>query len=139
TWSATGAGAYSLSENGLYTLEGWRRFVAALTPTGIFTVSRWYAANDLDETGRMLSLAARTLMDFGVSDPARHLALVANSNLATLILSRQPLNAADLATLHRVADAMNFHVVLAPDRLPASPLLRRIANSRSEEHTSELQ
>ena len=31
TWAATGAGAYSLSENGLYTLEGWRRFVAGLS------------------------------------------------------------------------------------------------------------
>src|SRR5262249_21882894 len=72
TWAATGAGAYSLSENGLYTLEGWRRFLAALRPTGVFTVSRWYAAGDIDETGRLLSLAARTLMDFGVTDPSHH-------------------------------------------------------------------
>ena len=27
TWAATGAGAFSLSENGLYTVEGWRTFV----------------------------------------------------------------------------------------------------------------
>ena len=26
TWAATGAGAFSLSENGLYTVEGWRIF-----------------------------------------------------------------------------------------------------------------
>jgi len=40
TWAATGVGAYSLSENGLYTLEGWRHFIDALAPTGVFTVSR---------------------------------------------------------------------------------------------------
>ena len=27
TFAATGAGAFSLSENGLYTLEGWRAFL----------------------------------------------------------------------------------------------------------------
>ena len=31
TWAATGAGAFSLSENGLYTLEGWRAFTRRLT------------------------------------------------------------------------------------------------------------
>lgn len=27
TWAATGAGAYSLSENGLYTTQGWHHFL----------------------------------------------------------------------------------------------------------------
>ena len=29
TWAATGAGAFSLSENGLYTVEGWQHFLNA--------------------------------------------------------------------------------------------------------------
>src|SRR5207237_8114533 len=32
TWAATGAGAFSLSENGLYTVEAWRIFLSRLTP-----------------------------------------------------------------------------------------------------------
>ena len=43
TWAATGAGAFSLSENGLYTVEGWKAFLSALTPTGLLTVSRWHS------------------------------------------------------------------------------------------------
>ena len=39
TWAATGAGAFTLSENGLYTREGWQVFLRALTPTGVFSVS----------------------------------------------------------------------------------------------------
>src|SRR5258707_988459 len=31
TWAATGAGAFSLSENGLYTVEGWKTFLSALS------------------------------------------------------------------------------------------------------------
>ena len=131
TFAATGAGAFSLSENGLYTLDGWRHFVGTLTPAGVFTVSRWYAPGAIDETGRMVSLATRVLLDYGVSDPASHLFLIANRNLATLIIARQPLAAADLAKLHRVADEMKFSVVLAPDAPPASPLLGAIANARN--------
>src|SRR5262249_16061893 len=41
TWAATGAGAFTLSENGLYTVEAWRRFWDRLTDQGVFTVSRW--------------------------------------------------------------------------------------------------
>ena len=32
TWAATGAGAFTLSENGLYTREAWRIFLDRLTP-----------------------------------------------------------------------------------------------------------
>jgi hypothetical protein len=137
TWAATGAGAFSLSENGLYTLEGWRHFVGALTPTGVLTVSRWYAADAVDETGRMVSLAARVLMEEGVSEPAAHLAVVTNAGLASLILSRQPLSAEDLAQLHHVSDEMRFKVIPAPDTAPASPLLAGIAKAHNPAELAE--
>jgi hypothetical protein len=57
TFAATGAGAFSLSENGLYTLEGWRAFLKAVNNDGIFTVSRWYNPGEINETGRMIGLA----------------------------------------------------------------------------------
>src|SRR3954470_3460719 len=79
TWAATGAGAFSLSENGLYTLEGWRSFMHALSPNGLFTVSRWYDPNNENETGRMISLAAATLLDDGAANPRDHI-YVANLN-----------------------------------------------------------
>ena len=31
TWAGTGAGAFTLTENGLYTVEAWRRFLAGST------------------------------------------------------------------------------------------------------------
>ena len=72
TWAATGAGGFSLSENGLYTLEGWRAFTGRLRPGGVFTVSRWYNPGDVNETGRMITLALATTMDAGAADPRRH-------------------------------------------------------------------
>ncbi|MBX9692475.1 MAG: hypothetical protein K2Z81_08830, partial [Cyanobacteria bacterium] len=42
TWAATASGAYVLTENALYTVEGWDVFLNHLSPNGIFSVSRWY-------------------------------------------------------------------------------------------------
>ena len=78
TWAATGAGAFSLSENGLYTVQGWQHFLEALTPHGVFTVSRWYDPRNIAETGRLLSLAIAALRRRGVAAsggadlPCRH-------------------------------------------------------------------
>src|SRR6202008_1616639 len=73
TWAATGVGAFSLSENGLYTLQGWRTFFDHLTPSGTFTGSRWYSPSNVGETGRLLSLAMATLMDENISSPREHI------------------------------------------------------------------
>ena len=99
TWAATGAGAFTLSENGLYTVEAWRIFLERLTPDGVFTVSRWYAPGEVNETGRMMSLAVATLQDLGAVEPKRHLFVAASETVATLVMSRKPLSAPALAAL----------------------------------------
>src|SRR5258708_4903193 len=51
TWASTGAGAFSLSENSLYTVEAWQAFISRLSDHGLFPVSRWYNPATLGETG----------------------------------------------------------------------------------------
>jgi len=126
TWAATGAGAFSLSENGLYTVEGWRKFLDSLAPTGVFTVSRWYSPKDVDETGRLLSLAKATLLDVGVPDPRHHLVLAAFDNLSTLIVSRAPFSRNDLARLHDITAQMGFSILVSPDAPESSEVLQQI-------------
>ena len=84
TWAATGVGAFSLTENGLYTVQGWRYFLASLAPNGVFTVSRWRSPDNIDESGRLLSLAKATLLGKGVENPAAHLFLASTEDLANL-------------------------------------------------------
>ena len=133
TWAATGAGAFSLSENGLYTVDGWRIFLDHLTPNGVFTVSRWYAQDNVDETGRMVSLAGATLFALGETDIRRHLFLVASGNIATLVVSRSALSADNVALLNHVAEDKQYQVLLEPGREAASPVLERIVASTSGE------
>ena len=40
TWAATAAGAYTLTENALYTVEGWKTFLERLEDDGLLAVSR---------------------------------------------------------------------------------------------------
>ncbi|MGC1294461.1 MAG: hypothetical protein WA869_05415 [Alloacidobacterium sp.] len=130
TWAATGAGAFSLSENGLYTLEGWRAFLNAINSDGIFTVSRWYSPGEINETGRMIGLATAALLDAGVKDVRPHLFVARASNIATLVLSKAPFTGEQLRVLHNAVQDGGFTVLLAPDSPPESGLLRQVTESQ---------
>ncbi|HEY3168948.1 MAG TPA: hypothetical protein VGK57_17065, partial [Candidatus Binatia bacterium] len=129
TWAATGAGAFTLSENGLYTVDAWKIFFGRLTSKGVLTVSRWYDPTVPDETGRTVSLAVATLMEAGVREPRRHLFLAAQQRIATLVLSKAPLSTSDVEALEKAAAFYEHQVLITPSREPASSALSRIVNA----------
>ncbi len=130
TWAATGAGAFSLSENGLYTVEAWQIFLRRLSPSGVFTVSRWYAPENAAETGRMVSLAVAALMEFGVTDPQDHIFLATSGKIATLIVSKSGFSAAELDSLKAATQALQYGPLIVPGEQPASPVLAAIVGTR---------
>jgi hypothetical protein len=136
TFAATGAGAFTLSENGLYTVEGWKRFMARLTPTGVFTVSRWYSPDQEVQTGRLVSMAMATLIEQGAAHPRDHIYLIGNGALSTLILGRSALTASDISTLNQTADRLKYRVIAEPGRPAADPTLERMLAAKS---TQELE
>jgi hypothetical protein len=132
TWAATGAGAFSLSENALYTLEAWQVILRRLANDGIFTVSRWYDPGNLGEIGRLVSLAVASLLRSGVPDPSRHMAVATGGNLSTLLLSKEPFSERDIATLKKVTRDLRYDLVISPDEMPRDATLREIISARSE-------
>src|SRR4029078_3684088 len=126
TWAATGAGAFSLTENGLYTLEGWRTFVARLTGDGVVTVSRWYDRADVNETGRMIALGLATVMEGGAIEARRHLFVAHDGFIATMVLSKSALPPAPLGRLRSETARLGFRVLVDPDAVPESDVLRRM-------------
>ncbi|MDX2167654.1 MAG: hypothetical protein SF182_11345 [Deltaproteobacteria bacterium] len=130
TWASTAAGAFSLSENGLYTVEGWRHFLHALKPTGVLSVSRWFSPTSVSETNRLLALAVAALLDAGSADPAAHLVLMSRANVATILVSPTALSTADQATLQAVAATQQFTVLAAPWQVPADARMAAIVASR---------
>ena len=129
TWAATGAGAFSLSENGLYTLEGWRAFLKTVNDHGIFTVSRWYAPGEVNETGRMIGLASAVLLDAGVTDVRPHIFVASAKHIATLVLSKAPFTDEQLRILHGAVQTGGFSELVSPDRQPDTILLRQVIES----------
>lgn len=142
TWAATGAGAYSLSENGLYTVEAWRTFLERLAPGGVFTVSRWYAPERSEETGRMVSLAMAAAFETGASDPRQQIFLAGSERVANLVLAREPLSQEVVDALEAAAEDLNYTVLISPRREPEVDVLRKIVSAPSkrelERYTSSL-
>ena len=131
TWAATGAGAFTLSENGLYTREAWRIFLDRLTPTGLLSVSRWFSPDRASETSRLMALAVSALLGRGARRPSDHLVLVARHNVATLLVSPTPISTADLDAVEAVSSKRGFTVLLSPRSPAGDARLDAIARSQS--------
>jgi hypothetical protein len=114
TWAATAAGAYTLTENSLYTSEAFGEYLDHLTDNGVLTITRW-----VFDGLRLVSLAQEACAARGL-DPARHLAIVRHDRVATFLLKKKPFTPEEVTRLTAHADAMGFVVLYAPGISPGS-------------------
>ncbi len=135
TWAATGAGAFTLSENGLYTVEGWKVFLSRLQPSGVFSVSRWFSPSNVSETHRLLALAVASLLQLDVRRPVDHLLLVTRDRTATLLTSLAPFTPQDEANVRRIIETEGFTIQASPWTGGSTPRVDRIVRSST---TAEL-
>jgi hypothetical protein len=131
TWAATGAGAFTLTENGLYTLEGWRVFLNTLKPGGVFSVSRWFSPSAASETSRLVALGTAALLDRGVRRPVDQMIMLVRGQVATLLISNAPFTAEDFAVITELVSTRGYGVLLAPWSPQTDPFLSGIARSAS--------
>jgi hypothetical protein len=80
TWASTGAGAFALSENSLYTVEAFREYFEHLKPDGLVAITRW-EFHQPREALRVVSVAMQALHELGVSDPARNFIVISQGQL----------------------------------------------------------
>ncbi|MGL4650041.1 MAG: hypothetical protein ACRC1H_11575, partial [Caldilineaceae bacterium] len=138
---ALSSGAYVLAESYLYTVEAVQLALEQLTAEGVWSWTRNTSAPP-SEMLRLAGIAAEALGRMGVSEPARHMMMVANEDVSTitLLVTRSPIGAEKAAELVAWADANGFPILhhpvqamptefaeylLAPDRRafePAYPL-----------------
>jgi hypothetical protein len=114
TWAATSAGAMTLSENSLYTVDAWQVFYRDLKPGGLITFSRWYHGPEVTQTYRMFSMAWAMLLREGVADPSRNIALISSGPVATILVSNLPFSREDLQKLRSITDQMQFRILFFP-------------------------
>ncbi len=108
TWAATAAGAYTLTENTLYTVEAFNDYLDHLTDDGVLTITRW-----VFDGLRLVSLAQEACARLGW-DASSRLAIVQHERVATFLLKKSPFTAAEIAQLRTVADRLDFRILYAP-------------------------
>jgi hypothetical protein len=124
--TAPAAGAFTLSENNLYTVEAFRDYWNHLEDDGILTIARFIFER---ETLRLASLGVALLKEEGVADPGAHLAVIKERGLANVMLKRTPFTSNEIESLRQMATARDFKVVYLPDQRDGNSLFQRLISS----------
>jgi hypothetical protein len=131
----TQAGAFSLSENFLYTAEAFDTYLGHVKPGGLVTLTRWYLPDQAGfprEDLRLFVLAIEALARAGVERPERCAYLVQSKNFVVILFGRQELNEAELAALDRTCDSMGFAQLYHPTR--DTPLVNPFTQQPTANH-----
>lgn len=148
TWAATAGGGFVLSENALYTREGWRAFLSRLGDGGILTMTRWYIPDAPAETERLVALAASALADAGVDDARPHVMLVSSgrgpggtilfteaeiATMATILVSKAPFTPEEVERVRAACEAERMELLAAPGRPSVDPVVDRLLVSATRD------
>jgi hypothetical protein len=119
TWAATAAGAFSLTENHLYTVEAFADYLAHLEDDGILSITRWTFPKPR-ETLRLMTTAFAAAERQGIADPARHIIIASiplpgtGLEMASFIFRRAPMSRADHETVMNRLTATGGHLLYSP-------------------------
>ena len=122
------AGAFTMTEDHLYTVEAFREYLAHLSESGVLSVTRFVHER---RVWRILAMARDAIRSLGGSDPSRHVLAFRDRGLLNILVRRTPWPEAEIAAARRYSEEMRFPIVIAPDR-PANGLPGRILSGQEE-------
>src|SRR5262249_16771835 len=125
----------------LYTVDGWRTFLRALTETGVLTMTRFYLPETPAETERLVSLAAQVMAEEGFTDPAAHGILAADGTTreiaerhhvhVTILRSKTPFTPAEVERIGGLCGSEGYTLLAAPGVRSPDPVLERLLDPSS--------
>lgn len=107
------SGAYSLTEDYRYTVEGFQDALARLNPGGIVFVARWLQVPP-SEWLRSFGMMVTALEGEGL-DPAARIVAFRGYNMGFLLVKRAPYTEEEMKTVRAFTIARAFDLVYAPD------------------------
>jgi hypothetical protein len=113
TWAALSSGAYSLSENYLYTVEAFQDYYRHLTPRGVLAITRWHREPPR-ETLRLCTVAREALSREGIAAPERHVVVYASNNVATIVMKREPFTPQEVYGFRSEGERRGLRVLYDP-------------------------
>jgi spermidine synthase/MFS family permease len=106
-------GFYSISENYLYTIEGFRDFFQHLSKEGKLSITRWLKFPPR-EVVRLVSIGLEALRQIGVERPENHLAVIRSWATSTFILSKEEIKEEEIEIIKDFCDKRKFDLVYFP-------------------------
>lgn len=123
---APSAGAFTLTEDHLYTLEAFRDYLGHLKPDGILAISRFVFEKRIL---RMVATAREALARRGAPDPKRHIFIASERGMATVLVKSDPFTPEEAETLERRSREHGFLVLHSPFREGTNPFQRLLKES----------
>jgi spermidine synthase len=118
TSAALAAGALSLVENSLYTVEAFTDYYDHLSDSGLLSITRNWSEETQMMALRTTDLVRAAWAGRGQVDPRLHIVIVAprdeRSRWGTLLASRPPFSAAEVEHIRARATELGFAVLYAP-------------------------
>jgi hypothetical protein len=139
TWAASSSGAFTLSENNLYTAEAFGEFLDHLDDHGILAVTRWYNIDRPSEFLRLVALGRLALERRGVppGELARHFILATDGERrGTLLLGRSAFSPEDIRRIATEAMSGHLRLLFAPEHMEGPlgpPTTTNDRNTRDED------
>jgi len=106
-------GFYSISENYLYTVEGFIDFWQHLSEEGKLSITRWLKFPPR-EIVRLYSISLEALNRMGIERPENHLAVIRSWATTTLILSKNEIEKQEIKTIKDFCNKRSFDTVYFP-------------------------
>lgn len=128
TWASTAAGAFSLSENNLYTSDAFYDYLSHLSDDGVLAFTRW-GFDPPRESLRLLSITIDALERLGERNPAQHVIVAREGSgqiqgwgaTDTVILSRKPMSGAFVQQAIAAMKESNMEQVYYPSTTRITP------------------
>ncbi len=120
TFKPVASGAYSLSENYIYTTEAFSDYLNHLAPGGMLVVHRWLQTPP-SESVRVLALAVSALQTVGVQEPAEHIVALRSLYTAFLLVKREPFTSQQIETIRDFSQDKRFDLIYYPGIRPDEP------------------
>lgn len=131
TYTASASGAYSMTENFLYTVEAFDDYLEKLSPRGVMVVTRWYF-DPPRENLRLFSTILEALRRDGRASPSAHVMVLAARNPdapgkpfpAYTLFSPSPYDAQQVRAAEEVVERLGWEFLHHPTRDLGTPFTR---------------
>ena len=130
TWAATAAGAFSLTENNLYTVEAFKDYFSKLKPDGILSITRW----NLDppqEDLRLVSITRSAMHEMGMLSPERCMMVVRKNKdeeavECNLLFKKSGFSDKEIQKIEEISKQNSFDILYTPHTILENPFAKLI-------------